>query len=189
MTTTFKPHFISKLKVSLIKWLFTNTVYISKINPFATIPTKREEDGCWDLYCIPEKPHEDIIIEPNKIVSVHTGIASAFHPIIRADASRERGSSGSQGIGLRCGQIDSGYRDEWFLKLQTTTDNTIVITDTVDAVAFDKEHKTIYYPLKKAVCQIAMEFVVPIKLEEIDYHDLESIPSERGLGKLGSSGK
>jgi dUTP pyrophosphatase len=181
--------FLSNFKSYLIKKLFTSTIYFARTNPRAIIPTKREEDGAFDIYALTDKPHEDIIIEPNQIVTVRTGIASAFSPLFRFNAARERSSSGSQGIGLRCGQIDSGYRGEWFLKLQSTTDKRIIITETVDVVGFDKEHNTIYWPMKKAVAQAAFEFSVPVQTDVVDIDKLSEIPSERGMGKLGSSGK
>jgi dUTP pyrophosphatase len=181
--------FLSRFKSYLIKKLFISTIYFARTNPLAIIPTKRDEDGAFDVYCIPEKPHEDIILNPNEIVKVRTGIATAFDPLFRFNVARERSSSGSSGIGLRCGQIDSGYRGEWFLKLQTMTDNRIVITETVINVTVDEASKTIYWPITKAVCQAAFEFSVPVKTEEMDYDKLQKIDSERKLGALGSSGK
>lgn len=181
--------FLKSIQRHIIKSLFTSTIYFSKVNPSAILPTKREEDGSFDIYSLPDEPHEDIILNPNEIVKVRTGIATAFDPLFRFNVARERSSSGSSGIGLRCGQIDSGYRGEWFLKLQTTTDNRIVITENVDKVTVDEPNKTIYWPITKAVCQAAFEFSVPVKTEEIDYDKLQNIESERKFGALGSSGK
>jgi dUTP pyrophosphatase len=169
----------------------------AKVNENAIIPSKRKEDGCYDIRALPSD--EDIVIKPKEIVEVRTGIASAFSPNMRVDVKRERGSSGSIGLVPRCGQIDSGYRGEWFLKFQTSTNATIILTKSVSKVThiyhrkwkyipFIKDH-IIYYPFTKAVCQAAFEFVPDTNDNEISYEKLKSIPSERGMGKLGSSGK
>jgi dUTP pyrophosphatase len=169
----------------------------AKVDENAIIPSKRKEDGCYDIRALPSD--EDIIIKPKKIVTIRTGIASAFSPNMRVDVKRERGSSGSIGLVPRCGQIDSGYRGEWFLKFQTSTKATIILTKSVSEIThafprkwklipFIKKH-VIYYPFSKAVCQAAFEFVPDTTDYEISYAKLKSIPSERGIGKLGSSGK
>jgi dUTP pyrophosphatase len=88
---------------------------------------------------------------------------------------------------VRCGQIDSGYRGEWFVMLQNTTNKTIVITPLVkDKVVYDDR---IEYPLTKAICQAALEVSPYVNTKEISYEELSKIPSQRGIGKLGSSGK
>ena len=160
-------------------------VLFAKVKPEAKIPSKREEDGCYDIYaCFDE---EVITIKPHEIVTVPTGIASAFDSKYRFDVQRERGSTGSIGLVPRCGQIDSGYRGEWFLKLQNTTNKNIIISKLHDAK--QELDKAIYYPYSKAVCQAALEIVPVIETEEISFEELKEIPSERGDGALGSSGK
>lgn len=157
----------------------------AKVKPNAIIPTKRDEDGCYDIYACLDTSF--IPIEPHEIVTIPTGIASAFDSKYRFDVQRERGSTGSIGLVPRCGQIDSGYRGEWFLLMQNTTNKTIILTDTTN----DKKESTnfIYYPLSKAVCQAALELVPVVESEEISYEELSEIPSKRGKGALGSSGK
>lgn len=162
-----------------------NKVYWAKVNPKATIPTKRLEDGCYDIYACTDK--EEIVIKPHEIVTVPTGIASAFSHKYRLDFQRERGSTGSIGLSPRCGQVDSGYRGEIFLKLQNTTNKYIVISSKYKE-KFEDEYG-IVYPMSKAVCQAALEIVPIVDEEEISYDDLLKIPSERGTGALGSSGK
>jgi dUTP pyrophosphatase len=159
-------------------------VYWAKVKPDAIIPTKRLEDGAYDIYICTND--EEIIISPHQIVTVATGIASAFSHKYRLDFQRERSSTGF-GLVPRSGQIDSGYRGEIFLKLQNTTNKFIVLS---------KKHKEkfedvygVIYPLSKAVCQAALEYVPEVEEEEISYEDLLKIPSERGTGALGSSGK
>jgi len=160
------------------------TLYWAKVKDSAIIPTKRLEDGCYDIYACIE---EEIVIKPHEIVTVPTGIASAFSHKYRLDFQRERGSTGSIGLVPRCGQVDSGYRGEVFLKLQNTTNKNIVISTFVED-KFEND-QVVIYPVTKAVCQAALEIVPEVEEKEISYEDLVKIPSERGMGRLGSSGK
>ena len=45
------------------------------------------------------------------------------------------------------------------------------------------------YPYSKAIAQALVVPVPEVEVEELSYEDLQAIPSERGLGALGSSGK
>lgn len=160
-------------------------IYWAKVKSEAIIPTKRLEDGCYDIYACSEQ--EEIIIKPNEIVTVPTGIASAFSHKYRLDFQRERGSTGSIGLVPRCGQVDSGYRGEIFLKLHNTSNKFIVISN--NCTEKFEDAYGIIYPMSKAVCQAALEFVPEVEEEEISYDELLKIPSQRGTGSLGSSGK
>jgi dUTP pyrophosphatase len=160
-------------------------IYWAKIKPEAIIPTKRLEDGCYDIYVCTDE--EKIVIPPHEIVTIPTGIASAFSHKYRLDYQRERGSSGSVGLVPRCGQVDSGYRGEIFLKMQNTTLKYITISKTATE-KFEDEFDVIY-PMSKAICQAALELVPVVTEKEISYEELLQIPSERGTGALGSSGK
>lgn len=165
-----------------------DTVLFAKVKPDAVIPSKRHEDGCYDIYACPDVKTEPIIILPFQIVTVPTGIASSMLPKYRFSAKRERGSTGSIGLVPRCGEIDSGYRGEWFIKLQNmNADKAIVITHLVNETVVHPDR--IEYPITKAICQAALEIVPDVNTKEISYEALKKIPSERGTGKLGSSGK
>lgn len=174
---------LKKLKY-WFKFLFVN-IYWAKVESDAIVPTKRDEDGCYDIYGLYET--DQVVIKPHEIVEIKTGIASAFSPKYRLDFQRERGSTGSVGLVPRCGQVDSGYRGEIFLKMQNTTNKKIIISKHVkDKVELED---VVYYPASKAICQAALEIVPKNKTKLIDYEELKNIPSERGFGKLGSSGK
>lgn len=162
-----------------------DTLYFAKVKVEAIIPTKRKEDGCYDIYVLFNE--DEVTIKPHEIVDFDTGIATAVSYKYRLDFQRERGSTGSIGLVPRCGQVDSGYRGEVFLKLQNTTNKNIVISKLVtDKVETETDVK---YPITKAVCQMAVEIVPEVTEEVITYEDLLKIPSERGTGALGSSGK
>lgn len=48
---------------------------------------------------------------------------------------------------------------------------------------------TIFYSYKKAIAQLIVHDVMNMDVEEIGYDELRNIPSKRGGGMLGSSGK
>ena len=164
------------------------TVKFAKVRPTAKIPTKRVEDAGYDIYADFEEPF--ILINPHETVMIPTGIAS----VCDSDYCfilKERGSTGSKGMGQRCGLIDSGYRSEWFVPITNTTDKMIFITKSdylTNLKAVYKEHP-IYYPYEKAICQALVVPVPNTTVEEITYDELKTISSDRGMGALGSSGK
>ena len=180
-------------------------IYFAKVKPDAIIPSKREEDGCFDIYACFDEPF--ICISPGEIKLIPTGIASAFDKKYRADL-RERGSTGMKGLSRRSGQIDSGYRNEWFIQINNTTSKPIAIVKDMgmfekykEQMSFtvwnsDREPETTFYnvehtiyPYTKAICQMALEFVPDVDVNEIPYEELLEMKSERMLGKLGSSEK
>ena len=167
-----------------------DTVFLAKIKPNAKIPTKRDEDGCYDLYaCFDE---DDMVILPNKVKLVPTGLSSAFDPKYRI-AFRERGTNTRCGLVVMAGQIDSGYRGEWFVALLNTSNKPIVISKEVDDIVHSKSYNIVdaetYFPYSKAICQFAVEDVPKVEINEIAFDELSSYESERMFGKLGSSNK
>lgn len=161
-------------------------IYFAKLKETAIIPSKREEDGAFDIYACFEEDY--IVIAPHETRMVATGLASAFSPNYVA-ILKERGSNGSKGIGQRAGVVDSGYRGEWFVPL--TNHNTVPLvimkeTYTGDKAAFGD---AIIYPYEKGISQCIMVEVPQLKAEEISYEELLKFESERGTGMLGSSGK
>jgi dUTP pyrophosphatase len=161
-------------------------VYFAKVKPDAKIPSKRYEDGCYDVYACFE---EDFIeIKPGEIKLVPTGIASAFSPKYRFYL-RERGSTGVKGMARRAGVIDSGYRNEWIVPINNTTNESIVIAKESWTKTHVVDSNTTFYPYEKAVAQAALEFVPNVFIKELPYEELKAIPSIRGMGRLGDSGK
>ena len=102
---------------------------------------------------------------------------------------QERGSTGSKGIKYGAGVIDSEYRGEIFIPLTNTNDIPVYITK--EGVEFDiyPYKGCIQYPCQKAIAQLIIHHVPKMNSKEITYSDLLSIPSDRGTGVLGSSGK
>ena len=186
-------------------------IKFAKVHPNAIIPSKRDEDMGFDIYACFDEDY--IAINPHETKLIPTGIASA------CDSDYgflvfERGSTGSKGIARRCGVIDSGYRNEWFIGLTNTTNKTLYISkiskeEIVDKLynsdesgkAFDSlfgsvvsvkdnlEKNTFVYPYSKAIAQVLVTPVPKTRIEEISYDELKAIKSERGMGALGSSNK
>lgn len=59
----------------------------------------------------------------------------------------------------------------------------------VTYLTFDGENDYIYYPYTKAIAQAEVCEVPVMNQYEISYEELMTIPSKRGAGSLGSSGK
>lgn len=189
------------------------TIKFAKVKENAIIPTKTDENMGYDIYACFDEDY--IEIRPQQTKLIPTGIASCcsddYGFIIK-----ERGSTGSQGIAVRCGVIDSGFRGEWFIALTNTTAETIRITKKVDKVqqgaAYGGKEEKYYfgnnenvdfaqddpfvcgktlklYPYSKAIAQAILVPVPKVKVEEVTYDELKSIKSDRMNGQLGSSGK
>ena len=166
-------------------------IKFAKVHPDAIIPSKRDEDMGFDIYaCFNE---DYMVINPHETKLIPTGIASACDPEY-GFVLRERGSTGSKGIALRAGVIDSGYRNEWFVGLTNTTNKVMFISklneeDTYQKYYGDIMPESFVYPYSKAIAQALIIPVPKTDVEEISYDELKEIESERGLGALGSSNK
>lgn len=174
------PDYVDMLK----KYSYKDKIYFSKVKKDAIIPTKRKEDGCYDLYA--NFDEDEIVIQPHQTKLISTGIASACEPRYRF-AFRERGSNTKSKLIVMAGQIDSGFRDEWFVCLYNTQHIPVSISKLVDNYEYYED--IIRTPYNKAICQFAIEEVPIVERIEISYDELKTIKSERMFGALGSSGK
>lgn len=161
------------------------TVKFAKIRPTATIPTKRTEDAGYDIYANFDEDY--IVIPPHETKMIPTGIASACD-IDYCFILKERGSTGSKGIAQRCGVIDSGYRNEWFIPITNTTNKRLYIVKNNTSINVNINNG-FTYPYEKAICQAIIVPVPYAEIEEYTYEELKAIPSQRGGGCLGSSNK
>ena len=189
----------------------TTNVKFARLHPNAIIPSKRDEDMGFDIYACFDEDY--MIINPHETKLIPTGIASACDSDY-GFLLRERGSTGSKGIALRAGVIDSGYRNEWFVGLTNTTNKLLIISkvdvqDIIDneiqkincendnikkyideRLSIDERISTaLIYPYSKAIAQALVVPVPKTKVTEISYKELKAIKSERGMGALGSSNK
>lgn len=161
-------------------------IKFAKVHPDAQIPTKRDEDMGFDIYSCFEE--DWVCIEPHTNKLIPTGIASAFD----ADWGiilRERGSTGVANLKVSAGVIDSGFRGQWFVCLYNGNDKPIYIAKYSDGEQSPEDKNAIVYPYSKAIAQALVVPVPSTQVEEIDYDELAAIPSERGVGMIGSSNK
>ena len=170
--------------------MFTK-VKFAKVHPNAIIPSKRDEDMGFDIYACFDEDY--IVINPHETKLIPTGIASACSPKY-GFLLKERGSTGSKGIAIRCGVLDSGYRNSWFVGLTNTTNKVMFISklseeETYKSYYGDVMPKSFVYPYSKAIAQALVIPVPKTRIKEISYDELKTIKSKRGLGKLGSSNK
>lgn len=159
-------------------------IKFAKTRPDAKIPTKRQGDGCYDLYvCFDE---EFVTIPPHSVKLVPTGLCSTFDSNYRI-GFRERGSNTKSALFVMAGQIDSNFTGEIFVALYNGNDIPIEITKNVSEVM--KEENFIRVPYCKAVAQFAVEEVPQVDIEEVDADYIMNLKTERGAGMLGSSNK
>ncbi len=160
-------------------------LYFAKLRPGAVIPSKREEDAGYDIYACFDEDY--VIIPPHHTVRVSAGLVSAFSPDYYLQL-QERGSTGTKGIAQRCGVIDSGFRNEWFIPMTNVNDKTVVIVKKEAAERFAGQD-VILYPYEKAICQAVLLPVPKTEVVEKTVEEIRAMESLRGLGELGSSGK
>lgn len=168
------------------------SIYFAKVKENAVIPSKEKENAGFDIYpCFDE---EYIIIRPGETVLVPTGIASVI-PEGYYIQIQERGSSGGKGIKYSAGVIDSGYRGEWFLATSNVNLKPVIILKR-NIEDFDYLSKQIIkegyivYPYSKALFQGIIHSVHnEFNTQQISLDELKMFSSDRGEGKLGSSGK
>lgn len=165
-----------------------DTLYWAKVKEDAKVPSKRVEDAGYDLYPCFEEDYMEIAPLHTKLVPL--GVASAFDSKYVLFL-KERGSSGTKGIAQRSGVIDSGYRGEYMAPVTNVNDKPIRIAkkEIVDIWSEEEKAKYIVYPYEKAICQGVLLVMPQLDSQEVSYEELQNMKSERGTGKLGSSGK
>ena len=192
-----------------------NDLVFAKVRPDAIIPTKEDENAGYDIYANFKEDY--VVIPPQSTKLIPTGIASAMTDKYYLNVA-ERGSTGKIGMKYSAGIIDSGYRGEIFIALTNTNINEIIISkltkedliekygekdecgdihlsygkgknDYAFLIDWDNEFRAIIYPYENAISQLVVHEVPKMNVIEVIYDDLQKIPSKRGIGALGSSGK
>ena len=194
-----------------------NDLYFAKVNPNAIIPTKEKENAGYDIYACFNK--DFLVIPPHSTKLIPTGIASAISdkyylgvaergstgkigmkysagvidsgyrgeifiglsnindvPIVISKLTREEleENYGKIGYGETIYMTEEEYEDLIYLEDYEEYDNLTCII----------------YPYSKAIAQLIVHEVHnEVEPKEISYKELQSIPSKRGTGSLGSSGK
>ena len=168
----------------------SDKVYFARRHDGVKLPSKRDEDGAYDIYADmidgDMQEIEYIYIEPHESVMIKTGLYSAFDKKYRF-VFHERGSTGVKNLKVNAGLIDSGFRGEWIVILFNNNDHPIYISHY--DLSFDLPINAVFYPASKAICQAMLDEVPVVDITELTLEDLLKIESERGSGMLGSSGK
>lgn len=162
-----------------------NKLYFAKGHRDVIIPTKREEDGGYDIYARFDEPY--MVIPPFSTVMIPTDLYAAFDSRF-VMILKERGSTGTKSMTQHCGVIDSGFRGSIFVPIGNHTLKPIVICKSEALAIFNDGDFTIY-PYEKAICQAVMMFNPVMETVELTVEELKAIPSLRGTGERGSSGK
>jgi dUTP pyrophosphatase len=160
------------------------TIQFAKLRPGAVIPSKRDEDSDYDLYaCFDE---EELVIPAFTTRLVPTGLISAFDASLGVKFE-ERGSNTKWCGIVQAGVIDSGYRGEWLCAVYNGNPVPVHITKAVDEV--QRLEDRVLVPYAKAICQFHVRQILPVGVRERTADEILACPSERGAGRLGSSGK
>ena len=165
-------------------------IYWDRLNERAKLPSKRDEDAGFDIYC---DSIENIVLKPNETKFFTTGLRSAF-PSNYWIEIKERGSTGAVGLSVRSGVIDSGYRGEWKIMLTNVNKYLVEFSHSVDQVTYIKgkifknKIKKVIYPLTKAIAQAV---VIPLPYIQCycDKDKVDGAKSNRGETGWGASGK
>jgi dUTP pyrophosphatase len=146
------------------------------------LPSKRDEDSAYDIYASPVI--EQLLINPHQIILVPTDIRIAI-PSGYTFLVKERGSSGTSGLAVRAGVVDSGYRGEIFVAVNNTTKQPIFIGTDKAFKDFSYQGQITHYDIQKAIAQ-----GIIIRNENWEVEKVSELSeSERGEGSLGSSFK
>ena len=167
----------------------TCTMYWEKLNSIAKIPMKRPEDAGLDIYTI----EDNVVLKPLETRMFNTGLKSAFSKEFWIEI-KERGSTGSIGLSVRSGVIDSGYRGEWKIILTNLNKFPVEFSSRTSTIIyeyhkwpFNKKLKKIVYPVSKAIAQAV---IIPLpQIINKPWTTMGITLSERGEGGWGSSGK
>lgn len=164
----------------------TNTPLTIKwylMNDKVKMPTKRTTDVGFDVYAL-----ENTYLGPHTTKMIATGLKAILPSNVWLRAA-DRGSTGSIGLHTHCGIIDEQYVGEIFIALCNTNDKPLLITDEVEKVINTVD--MFYYPITKGIAQLIPEWRLDVNSTIATDDDLINAiyRSERGDGKLGSSGK
>jgi len=164
-------------------------LYFAKVNCNAIIPTRESENAGYDFYSCFEE--DFLVIEPFQTRLIPTGIAWASSEDFYLQIE-ERSGTGTKGIKRSAGVVDSGYRGEIKIALFNATRKTLIISKLSEEdlkKLYPQYEDSLVYPYSKAIAQGVVHRVEEMHVKEIPYEELVKIPSKRGDGGWGHSGK
>ena len=163
-----------------------------KIDEHAKIPTKTDTAAGYDIYTI----EDNITIPAHTTYMFRTGLAVAPSEGYWLMAF-DRGSTGSKGLHVHCGVVDNDYRGEIFICIKNDNKYPVVITRNEEPGMHhtgegDQPFYSTYlvYSPDKAIAQLIPVAQPKTNSLEVSAEEWEELKNtERGEGKLGSSGK
>lgn len=176
-------------------------LHFARLREDAIIPSKRREDAGYDLYASFDEI--ELICPKGKTTLVPTGLCAAITDNEGKpdwnwylNLKHERGSTAKVSISILAGVSDSGYRGEIFVAI-SPLEHDVIISKAYDGEKpeYRTEHNkdsinsVIIYPAHKAIAQFTCDLVVDAEVNETTVENIKSVPSERGEGRIGSSGK
>ena len=159
-------------------------IRFARLREGAVIPSKREEDSDYELYACFEE--EEFVIPAFSTRLIPTGLVSAFDKSLGVKFE-ERGSNTKWCGIVQAGVIDSGYRGEWLCAMYNGNGVPVHIRKDVQEV--QRLDDRVLVPYGKAVCQFHVRQILPVSICEKSAEEILAERSERGEGRLGSSGK
>lgn len=162
-------------------------IKINKMSRDVKVPSKRKEDAGYDIY--PHFKQNYIMIKPHETEMIPTGIRSVIPKGFYIQL-KERGSTGTKTAIQQCGVIDSGYRGEWVVPITNGSNKYMFVAKDENFIKKNFGENNIILPYDKAICQATIEILVNTKISMLNSVRFKKyMNSERGVGKLGSSGK
>lgn len=158
-------------------------------SPFDDVktPNKKPGDAGYDIYAHFNEEH--MVIKPHETKMIPTDLHTAFNENY-VMILKERGSTGTKGIGQRCGVVDSSFRGAIFAPITNHNDKPLLITKETSESALEAlKEDYIVYPYSKAICQAVMAYVPKLITHRVSMDVYAKYTTERGTGALGSSGK
>ena len=159
-------------------------ILFAKLREGAVIPSRRDEDSDYDLYACFEE--EEFVIPAFSTRLIPTGLISAFDESLGVKFE-ERGSNTRWCGIVQAGVIDSGYRGEWLCAMYNGNPVPVHLTKAADEV--QRLDNKVLVPYSKAICQFHVREILPVEVRELTAEQVLARSSERGAGRLGSSGK
>jgi dUTP pyrophosphatase len=159
-----------------------NTLKVKKTLEKTKLPSKREGDSGYDIYVSPALTQ--IMINPGQVVPIATDLRIEI-PVGYTFVIKERGSTGSIGLAVRAGVVDSNFRGEIVIMINNTTKYPIFIGS--EKVYNDSAFRgqTSFYNIEKAIAQ-----GVIIKNENWEVLEVAELSeTDRGSGMIGSTKK
>ena len=159
-------------------------ILFARIREGAVIPSKRDEDSDYDLYACFEE--EEFVIPAFSTRLIPTGLISAFDVSLGVKFE-ERGSNTKWCGIVQAGVIDSGYRGEWLCAMYNGNSVPVHISKSVHEV--ERREDRVMVPYDKAICQFHVREILKTSVRESSPEEVLAHVSQRGAGRLGSSGK